>query len=94
MLAERVIKAITKVKGERTITVDSTFAELGIDSLDAIEVLFEVEEEFNLSIPNEALRGMTCVRDVVQGVERLLKGEPLPGTGPAPNGTAERGTGA
>lgn len=77
MVAERVIKAIAKVKGGRTITVDSTFADLGVDSLDAIEVLFEVEEEFDLSIPNEALRGMTCVRDVVNGVERLLRGEPL-----------------
>ncbi len=81
MVADRVIKAIQKVKPGADITVASTFSELGIDSLDAIEVLFEVEEEFDLSIPNEALRGMRCVRDVVDGVERRLAGQPLPDPG-------------
>jgi acyl carrier protein len=75
VVADRVIQAIGKVKLNKPVTLDSTFAELGIDSLDAIEVLFQVEEEFELSIPNEAMRGMTSVRDVVAGVERMLAGQ-------------------
>ena len=34
------------------ITLDSTFAELGIDSLDGVNILFALEEEFKLDIPD------------------------------------------
>lgn len=36
-----------------TIKVDSTLKDLGIASLDAIEVIFDIEENFNINLPNE-----------------------------------------
>jgi acyl carrier protein len=49
---------------------------LGLDSLDLIEVLFEVEEEFNIRVPQEgaALRTAT-VKDIVDGIERAQAAE-------------------
>jgi len=51
---------------------DSTFAELSIDSLDGINILFAVESEFNINIPDEAAQSIRSVRDVVDGIAKLL----------------------
>jgi acyl carrier protein len=72
---ERVIKAIGKVAKSTDIKVDNTFEELHVDSLDAIEILFEVEEEFDINIPGNGVRSIRTVRDVVDGVTRLLAGD-------------------
>jgi acyl carrier protein len=57
-----------------TITPDSTFEELKIDSLDGINVVFGIENEFDINIPDDAARSIRSVRDVVDGVEKLLAG--------------------
>ncbi|HEX7814886.1 phosphopantetheine-binding protein [Dyella sp.] len=36
-----------------TITLESTLKDLGVASLDAIEVLFDLEEHFDVTLPNE-----------------------------------------
>ena len=55
-----------------TVTIDKTFAELKIDSLDGINILFALESEFNLDIPDEAARQIRSVREMVEGIEKLL----------------------
>jgi acyl carrier protein len=73
-VSERVIAEIAAVKRipvER-ITIDSTFEELAIDSLDATNLLFVLEEEFGVSIPDADARVLRDVRGAVEGVERLL----------------------
>ena len=55
------------------ITADSTFEELGIDSLDGINILFAVESEFNINIPDDAAQKIRSVRDVVEGIAQLLE---------------------
>ena len=52
---------------------ESTFLELGIDSLDGLHILFALEEEFNLDIPDDAAREFSSVRQVVDGVITLLE---------------------
>ena len=54
------------------VTADSTFEELGIDSLDGINILFAVENEFNINIPDDAAQNIRSVRDVVEGIAKLL----------------------
>lgn len=73
-LARVVIGAIATVKDlpRENITVDSKFAEMGVDSLDALEIIFELEEAFDLDIPDEVARGVESVNDVVEGLEREL----------------------
>lgn len=65
------IAAVKRIPVER-ITIDSTFEELAIDSLDATNLLFVLEEEFGISIPDADARALRNVRDAVEGVERLI----------------------
>lgn len=46
--------------------------DLGLDSLDMIELLFKIEEVFDLEIPNEDLVQIATVGDVIAYVERRL----------------------
>jgi len=74
-LTERVrgiIAAAQHVPVEK-ITADSTFEELGIDSLDGINILFAVESEFNINIPDDAAQKIRSVRDVIDGIAKLLE---------------------
>ncbi len=71
-IEERVIRAIGKVVKDRKVVHDSTFEELGMDSLAIIEAAFEIEEEFDLRIPDGDMKQIRGVRDVIDGVARLL----------------------
>jgi acyl carrier protein len=72
-IANRCIDIIAKSKSipANTITLASTFDELNIDSLDKINISFEVEEAFAIEIPDEALSTLKTVGDMVEGVTRL-----------------------
>ena len=73
-VAKRSIEIIAKAKNipADTITLDTTFEQLNIDSLDKINISFEVEEAFHIEIPDDALGSLRTVGDVVDGVHRLL----------------------
>ena len=70
-----VIAAIAKVRelDEKDITLESTFDELKVDSLDAMEIIFEVEEDLDFKVPTEQMTDLETVKDVVDGIERLLQ---------------------
>jgi acyl carrier protein len=72
-IATRCIDIIAKSKSipVDTVTLTSTFDELNIDSLDKINISFEVEEAFNIEIPDEALSTLRTVGDMVEGVTKL-----------------------
>ena len=73
-IAKRSIEIIAKAKNipADTITLNTTFEELNIDSLDKINISFEVEEAFDIAIPDEALGSLKTVGDVVNGVQQLV----------------------
>jgi acyl carrier protein len=77
-IATRCIDIIAKSKSipADTITLASTFDELNIDSLDKINISFEVEEAFSIEIPDEALSTLKTVGDMVEGVTRLRSAQP------------------
>lgn len=67
----RVIAETQKVEpGE--IALSSTFEELGIDSFDGINILFALETEFDIRIPDEQAKGLRSVAQVIEGVEGLV----------------------
>ena len=70
----RAVIARTQHLPQEKITADSTFQEQGIDSLDGINILFAVESEFNINIPDEAAQNLRSVRDVIDGIAKLLEG--------------------
>jgi acyl carrier protein len=60
-----------------SITKDSTLESLGLDSLDLIELLFDVEDEFQIRIPQDggsALKTAT-VQDIVDSIQKLVSPE-------------------
>jgi acyl carrier protein len=76
---ERVIKILASVKHipQDTIQLESGLQELGFDSLDTIILLSELEQEFSIQIPDDSIRSVRTVNDVVEGV-RLLLAQPRP----------------
>ena len=73
-VAERVIRVFAEFKKVPTeeITMDTTFEELGFDSLDGLNLVFELEEEFDMTIPDDKVQDMRGVRQAVEGIEMLL----------------------
>jgi acyl carrier protein len=73
-LTQRVISVIAKTQRipAEKISPGSTFEELGLDSLDSVNILFALEEEFNVSIPDEAAREIRSVRQIIDGIAALL----------------------
>ncbi|MBO5476984.1 MAG: acyl carrier protein [Clostridia bacterium] len=53
-----------------TITTETTFIDdLGADSLDIVELIMALEEEFDMEIPEEEAEKITSVGDVVTYIE-------------------------
>jgi len=48
-------------------------ADAGIDSLDALTILFAIEEQFHISIPDDKARSITTFGDMVTVVEDLTR---------------------
>ncbi len=73
-LIQRVLKVIATSKRIplETVTIESDFQQLGIDSMDAVEILFALENEFDVSIPDEEVRAVRNVRQMCEGVEKLV----------------------
>ena len=82
---QRVIAAIARSKrvDAAEIRPETTFEELGMDSLDAIELLFEIEEEFDLTVEDEAVQGKESVAQVIAAVEEALAATPAGEDAPA-----------
>jgi acyl carrier protein len=75
----RVIADTQKLEADR-VREDSTFKELGIDSLDGLQIVFALEEEFGLDVPDTAAMEFSSVREVVAGIELLLARKDSTGT--------------
>lgn len=73
-LIQRVLKVIATSKRIplETVTIDSEFQQLGIDSMDAVEILFALENEFDINIPDDEVRNVRNVRQMCEGVEKLV----------------------
>ena len=80
-VAARVIATLASVKRipADKITLEANLQELGIDSLDVFTLLFELENAFQISIPDEDVRSIHTVNDIVEGVRKLIPAPP-PGT--------------
>lgn len=73
-LTAKIIAAVAD-KGTQpaeAITLDSTFKELGIDSLNGFDLLCDLEEELGIVIPDDDAHEIRTVGDVVECVKPLL----------------------
>ncbi len=68
-LKEIIIKQFGK--GENTVTLESSFVnDLGADSLDIVELVMELEDEFGVNIPDEEAQKMQTVGDAVKFIDK------------------------
>ena len=70
-----VIAATQKIPPEK-VTIDSSFEELNMDSMDGVNILFALENEFDISIPDEQAKQIRSIREMVEGVQRLVAEKP------------------
>lgn len=55
---------------EGAVTMESSIIDdLGADSLDVVDMIMSLEEEFDLEIPDEEIEGMRTVGDIVRFIE-------------------------
>ena len=72
-IEERVMRAIAEMTHtpREQVTLDATFEELGLTSLDALAIVAELEEEFGIEIANEDALALRNVRQAVECVRTL-----------------------
>lgn len=59
---------------EDKITIDASFRkDLGADSLDTYELVYAIEEELGVSIPDEKANEFETVRDAVEFLAKTIK---------------------
>jgi acyl carrier protein len=77
-VAEKVIATLASVKRipAEKISMETNLQELGIDSLDVFTLLFELENAFKISIPDDDVRSIRTVSDIVDGVKKILAAAP------------------
>jgi len=68
MLAESLNISIEKITPDSKIVED-----LGADSLDAVELISRLEDEYNVTVEDEDVENMVTVGDLVNMVEKLIK---------------------
>lgn len=71
-VAEKIKKIIVEQLGvdESEVTPDASFVEdLGADSLDTVELIMVLEEEFGIEIPDEDAEKIVHVKDAVQYIK-------------------------
>jgi acyl carrier protein len=84
-VAKQVIAALGEYlkKDERKLAATLSLREdLGLDSLAIIELLYRIEEAFNLSIPDEDLEKLQTVGDVIAYIEHGMGPEQPPTAAP------------
>ena len=55
------------------ITLDSTLKDLDVHSLDAVQVLFEIEDQFDIAVPEREVQySAGTLGDLINGVDKLL----------------------
>jgi acyl carrier protein len=72
-VADRVKKIIVDQLGveEDLVTLEASFVDdLGADSLDTVELVMALEEEFGLEIPDEDAEKITKVKEAVAYIEK------------------------
>ena len=72
------LQVLTKIIADKlevdpsTITPESTLEDLGLDSLDTFDIIFNAEDAFKIKVPNDQVT-INTLQDVVDLVDRLIK---------------------
>ncbi len=70
-------KVVAIIHDQKTLPADALdretpLADIGIDSLDALSILFAVEETFEITVPDDQARSIKTMDDMIDAIEGLL----------------------
>jgi acyl carrier protein len=71
---DRVIEIVAEQLGvnKEQITPETSFVnDLGADSLDTVELVMELEEEFDINIPDDAAEKIQTVGQAIEYIEKM-----------------------
>ena len=68
MLANQLDIQVEKIKEDSRLIED-----LGADSLDMIEMLMSLEEEFGITVPDDKVEGLKTVENIVAFIDSVKK---------------------
>ncbi len=74
-IQDRVLKVIATSKRLplESVREDSSFESLGIDSLDRLNILFDLESEFDIEINDEEAKDIKNISEMVEGITHLVQ---------------------
>lgn len=74
-IQDRVLKVIATSKRIplESVQPDSTFEALNIDSLDRLNILFDLESEFDIEIDDEQAKQVKNIHEMIEGVTLLVQ---------------------
>ena len=68
LIAQQLNKPVEEITEEKEVVKD-----LGADSLDVVEMLMSLEEEFNITVPEEDAVNIKTVGDIINVIEQKSK---------------------
>lgn len=76
MVFEKIIDILAEqldIENKNNITMDSELVDdLGADSLDSIDIVMSVEDEFGIEVPDEVIENIKTVSDIVDYIESRI----------------------
>lgn len=74
-IQDRVLKVIATSKRipVEDVRPDSSFESLNIDSLDRLNILFDLESEFDIEIDDEQAKQVRTIHEMVEGITQLVQ---------------------
>ena len=74
---ERVKKVVVQqlsIENPALVTEEASFTgDLGADSLDAVDIIMGIEDEFGISVDDEKIQSIKTVADLVNAIDEAIK---------------------
>ncbi|XP_044491629.1 acyl carrier protein 1, chloroplastic-like [Mangifera indica] len=68
-----IVKKQLALPSETQLTPESKFVDLGADSLDTVEIVMSLEEEFDISVEEESSQNITTVQEAADLIQKLVE---------------------
>lgn len=71
-----IVRKQLALPAEAELTPESKFSAIGADSLDTVEIVMALEEEFDISVEEESSQNITTVQEAADLIEKLVQKKP------------------
>lgn len=71
-----IVRKQLALPADSELTPESKFSALGADSLDTVEIVMGLEDEFGISVEEESSQNITTVQEAADLIEKLVQKKP------------------